>query len=180
MINIEEFDLLQVTKSMKELSADTSDLNNIKYMTDSDILAVDFDNTKIQYTSRLGISEKCASSVDGIYFTDSYQIFIEFKNGKMRHEQAAVRDKIRDSLFIFCDITDTSLSYTRNYVDFILVYNEEKNQPNSGSNQYIKNHVANNANEELIRFRFKSMEKIYFRKVHTYTEREFNEYINSL
>lgn len=66
----------------------------------------------------------CKESADGIWI-GSWTI-IEFKNGDMKSEKRRVKDKIRDSLLLFCDITEMRIAETRKAMDFILVYNIEK------------------------------------------------------
>ncbi|WP_107839677.1 hypothetical protein [Metasolibacillus meyeri] len=135
MINIEDFPIFQNNLlSLKELSKDDGDKNNIIYMTNSEVLAVDFDQVKTQYTNELGLSEEVASSCDAITYHANHITFVEFKNGNMKNAKANVKSKIKDSLLIFCDITNTKIIDTREKVDFILVYNQEKNP---ASNQEI-------------------------------------------
>ena len=91
--------------NLKEISKDDSDKENIDYMTDSLKEAVNFDAVKTEYTNGLNLSEENATSVDGIFEMSNHLIFIEFKNGNMKNQKRSVKDKIHDSLLIFCDIT---------------------------------------------------------------------------
>ena len=93
-------------------------------MTESQIEAVNFDKFKTKYTNDLRLSEECAASADALLQTDTGLAFVEFKNGKVNNRN--VKDKIRDSLLLFCDFTQKTISYTREHVDFIVVYNEER------------------------------------------------------
>ncbi len=119
--------------TLKECSGDNSDGSTIKFMTESQIEAVNFDKFKTKYTNDLRLSEECAASADALLQTDTGLAFVEFKNGKVNNRN--VKDKIRDSLLLFCDFTQKTISYTREHVDFIVVYNEEKNPL---PNQYKK------------------------------------------
>ena len=188
MINIDEYDILKNNKSsLKELSKDDSDINNILYMTESDIEAINYDYVKTQYVNSLGLSEETANSVDGIMYNTPYITFVEFKNGKMKNEKRKVKDKIKDSLLIFSDITGKNISFLRENMDFILVYNNEKNPlPNqmtkgyvqeSKSRDYIAGNLMKKAKEEFIRFDLERFKKLYFRDVHTYTEVEFEAFL---
>ena len=49
----------------------------------------------------------------------------------MKNEIHGVRRKIFESLLLFCDITDTTISFSRKHVSYMLVYNQER------SKQYI-------------------------------------------
>ena len=189
MINLDDYDIFKNNKdSLKELSKDDSDPAHIVYMTESTVIAVDFDEVKRLYVNALGISEDNAYSVDGISHTDNAISFIEFKNGKVNNRN--VKDKIRDSLLIFCDITNTDISYTRQNAEFVLVYNEDKNPlPNqykkdivqpSASRTFISKRLAQMGKQEFILFDLERYKKLYFKDVHTYSQEEFEEYVLKL
>ena len=170
--------------SLRELSKDNSD--GIQYMTESMIEAVDFDALKTGYVNALGLSEEAVSSVDALILTENCQVFVEFKNGDMKNEKRKVKDKVRDSLLLFCDIAKKDISYTRQYMDFVLVYNLEKNPiPNqltkgvqeSPSRVDIAKYFSKKAGEEFIRFELERFKKVYFRNVHTYSSEEFEDYL---
>ena len=164
--------------SLKEASYD--DKNNC-YMTSSNIEVIDFDKVKREYLNNLGLSEECAKSVDaiidynGIIDYKGNVILIEFKNGKMKNEKKAVKEKIKDSLLIFGDIIGKTISSIRNDTKFILVYNESKN-----SKIEISKSVFNRAGEEIIRFDLEKFKGLYFQEIHTYTEEEFEKYIKKI
>ena len=173
--------------NLKELSIDDSDKDNIHYMTDSLKEAVDFDTVKASYANDLDLSEECASSVDGIFKNSNNLVFVEFKNGNMKGEKRKVKDKIRDSLLIFGHITGVHIADTREWLEFVLVYNIEKNpMPNqvqresvreSYSRVEIAKHFSKKAKEEFIRFGLERFKTLYFKEVHTYSEEEFEEYL---
>ena len=184
MINLDDYALFRDTKaSLKELSKDDSK-PDICYMTESEIKAVDFDRVKRLYTNSLGRSEETASSVDGISHTQDTIVFIEFKNGNV--ETAKVKTKVRDSLLIFCDITGTTVAFTRDTAEFILVYNEDRHPPSpediqpSPSRDLIVKGIARLAKQENIRFTLDIFKNLYFKDVHTYTKKEFDEYVSKL
>lgn len=173
--------------TLKEISLDDSQKDNIYYMTDSDKKVVDFDKVKTLYANELQMSEECAASVDGIFSTSERVVFVEFKNGKMDGQKRKVKDKLRDSLLIFCDITSKQISDTREWAEFVLVYNINKNPlPNqlkkekiqeSQSRIDIANYISNLAKKEFIRFGLEKYKTLYFKEVHTYSETEFKEYL---
>lgn len=173
MIDVSQCKLfLTNISTLKEISKDSSDMNNIQYMTDSQIEVIDFDMVKRNYANNLSLSEECAKSVDGIVFWNDELTFIEFKNGKMANEKSNIKRKILDSLLIFCDIVGKNINFTREKVIFILVYNEQKN-----SKYMIAKKISDKANKEFIKFGLEEFKKLYFKNVHTYTENEFNSYI---
>lgn len=171
--------------TLKECSEDNSDGSTIKFMTESQIEAVNFDKFKTKYTNDLRLSEECAASADALLQTDTGLAFVEFKNGKVNNRN--VKDKIRDSLLLFCDFTQKTISYTREHVDFIVVYNEEKNPlPNQYKKQTtadapsrteISRYFLGKGNQELILFDLERYQHLYFREVHTYTKEQFGNYI---
>lgn len=191
MINLDDYPLFRDNKdTLKKLSKDEHDgkESNAIYMTQSELLAVDFDKVKRIYANTLGHSEDDAFSVDGLSHTENELVFIEFKNGKVNNKN--VNDKIRDSLLMFCDTTETNVSYTRQHMDFVLVYNESNNPPpnqvtkgivqDSTSRLSIAQCLTHLGKEEFLRFGLERFEKLYFKAVHTYSEEEFDKYILNL
>ena len=117
--------------TLKEDSIDNSEPGHICYMTESERETINFDGVKTEYLNQRGLSEENAKSVDSLLEKDGILYMIEFKNGNMKSEKSRVKIKIRDSLLIFCDIVKENISFTRENMDFILVYNEEKNPKRS-------------------------------------------------
>lgn len=180
MIDILKYDIFSNNLSaLKELSKDTSDKNDIKYMTESSLEAVNFDHVKTEYVNNLGLSEELARSIDALAFINNETVFIEFKNGNMQNEKQSIKHKVKDSLLILCDIIKSNISYTRHEINFILVYNKEKNSRShkESSKAMISNHIMEQANAEKIKFGLEVFKDIYFKEVHTYSEAEFEEYL---
>lgn len=101
-----------------------------------------------------------------------------------------------DSALIFTDITSKGISYMRNHMKYILVYNETANQGNNSDKDlkekqktavqqspafdaFAKN-VGKYANEEYVCFGLKIFQNYCFKEVHTYTEAEFDAYLSTL
>lgn len=186
MINLKDYELFRKYRAaLKELSRDNRDSGNDQYMTESQFEAVDFDKVKTVYTNQLGLSEECAASADALLQTEQELMMVEFKNGKVNNRN--VKDKIRDSLLLFCDITEKTISYTREKMDFIVVYNVDRNPlPNqlrkqevqdAPSREEISSYFLRKGKEELIRFDLECYKHLYFREVHTYTQEEFERYL---
>lgn len=159
--------------SLKDASYD--DKNNC-YMTLDNMEVIDFDKVKREYLNNLGLSEECSKSVDAIIDFNENFILIEFKNGKMKNEKKDVKEKIKDSLLIFGDVIGETVSSIRNDAKFILVYNASKNE-SKNSKIEISKRVSHLAREEIIRFDLEKYKGLYFQEIHTYTEKEFEEYI---
>ena len=90
MINLDDYPLFRDNKdTLKKLSKDEHDgkESNAIYMTQSELLAVDFDKVKRIYANTLGHSEDDAFSVDGLSHTENELVFIEFKNGKFQNSK---------------------------------------------------------------------------------------------
>lgn len=186
MIELNSFPIFSGNKaSLKEISKDDSDSNNIQYMTELLWEAVSFDLVKRHYVNALGLSEEAAASVDAVIQLGETIAFVEFKNGKVNNRN--VKDKIRDSLLIFNDITGKNITYTRENAELVIVYNHEKNPlPNqlkkgktqdSPSRTAISDYFTAKAQKELILFDLERYEKLYFRRVHTYPPERFEEYL---
>lgn len=173
--------------TLKESSKDTSNPENPQYMTFCELEVVDFDQVKRLYANSFDLSEDVATSVDAVAPLKKDTVFIEFKNGKVNNRE--IKDKARDSLLIYLGIIDKSINYSRENIDFVVVYNFEKNPPpnqfkkgqlqETPSRVTIGNIVASKANEEMILFDLKRYESLYYRKIHTYSKEQFEAYLQS-
>jgi len=195
LIDFNEYSILKDNMStLRETSLDDHDPNSIAYMTNSDRGAVNFDNVKRKYVENLHLHEEPKSN-DALFINDMGKlVFVEFKNGFMDGQKKfAVRKKIYDSVLIFSDIVSARISDLRTCTDYILVYNEavngenpdvikEKNthiQPSASYDSFAKK-VSSLAGEEHVFFGVKLFENYCFRKVHTYTQKEFEQYLENI
>ena len=173
--------------TLKETSKDNHNNNTKEFMTNSLLEVVNFDGVKNAYIKNLKLRGTPKSN-DALFFDGQEKlIFIEFKNGIVdRTEVYELRRKIYDSLLIFTDITNHGITYTRNNMDYILVYNEEKNkiptekfEGNSMQESKSKIKIAkgfmNNGGEDFIRFGLDILKNYCFSNVYTYTVQEFEE-----
>lgn len=106
---IDENALLLYKNHITTLQNTSKDTANNDSMTDSKISVYNFDNIKRNYAKKRCRNKNAVTSVDAIYkcTTNGDFIFIEFKNGRINDNMAdEVADKIKDSLLIFCDITN--------------------------------------------------------------------------
>lgn len=187
MIDIREYDIFIKNKStLKETSKDDADKKDIKYMTSSEFEVIDFDRVKNDYIKGLKL-EDTPKSNDVICIKNNELYFIEFKNGDMKKEIHKVRRKIYDSLLIFTDIIEKGISYTRENLNYILVYNKDYRAnlmkkldkaeiQESKSFDKIPNFLNRLGDIEPDPFELrKQFKSLYFKKVHTYTSEEFEE-----
>lgn len=123
MIKIDLYDIKFQT-TLKKASEDGA---NKEYMTNSCKEVIDFDEVKKAYVQGIKSTDMPTSNDAFICLGEEYY-FIEFKNGKMRNAIHNVRRKIYESLLIYSDITGHTISFTREKVNYILVYNSEKNK----------------------------------------------------
>lgn len=191
MIKIGDYEILRKHMSnLKETSKDKHDNGKVVYMTESLFPAVNFDDVKEEYTKNLNLQEVPKSNDALIEDGKGKMVFVEFKNGYMdRAKQFSVRKKIYDSVLMFTDIVSIGISAMRTFVDYILVYNEEVNadikedkkryvSPAPSFDAFAKT-VSGLANEEYVAFGVKIFKNYCFKEVHTYTEKEFEAYLES-
>lgn len=183
MIKIENYPILNNNIStLKETSKDNA---NEEYMVDSLISVVDFDKVKSEYLRKFKLGDVLKSN-DALFISEYGNItFIEFKNGDLskRVKVKALKEKIPDSLLILLDIIDKTVSFARNNIDYILVYNETKNPDNQNNNEMkisknrtrIAHDLFKLANKKPTRFNLGIYEKLFFNKVYTYDEEEFKK-----
>ena len=191
MIKFEDYPILNNHLStLKDTSIDFHDQDNIQYMTNSKRKAVNFDDVKGEYIEKLSLVEVPKSN-DALFMTrDNKLIFVEFKNGFMDGKKKFdVRKKIYDSVIILTDILDSGISKLRDQLEYILVYNEDVNkgeadvlkkasyvQPSKAYDAFAKT-IFGMAKKEYVCFNIDIFKNYCFKDVHTYTEKEFEEYL---
>lgn len=184
MIDVSTFPLLcRNRNTLKETSKDNHN-GTAAYMTESQHDVINFDAVKTEYVEPLKL-KKIPTSNDALFaYVDGRLAFIEFKNGCMKKKDYCVRKKIYDSLLMFSDITHEGISYTRVYMDYILVYNEEKNPEEndehtsigvSSARDGLAKKVLGLGNQPFIKYGLEIFKDYCFKNVYTYTEREFEE-----
>lgn len=181
-----EFNIIPIFKdnmtTFKETSYD-KDGKEPRYMTNSEIQVINFDKVKNWYIKDMFLSSTPCSN-DALYIgKDNKIFFVEFKNGALEKNKKMifnVYNKIYDSLLIFNDIVHQNISFCRENLYFILVYNESKNsyeecetKQEDSPKAMISKLIHNKAKKKFVRFGLDKFEKIYFKEVFTYTESEF-------
>lgn len=188
--------------SIKEASYDKE---HRIYMTQSMMQVCQFDKVKEWYIgNKIPMSNPNPKSNDALFFNKDSSFFIEFKNGKIDNRvNFEINKKIYDSMFILFDLkycavngeVVDSISYSREHMEYILVYNEAeyvKNGATSQTNEGIKRQENSSrlqaphrtrlyktmrglAKKELILFGLDQFKNYIFKDVHTYTEVEFQK-----
>lgn len=188
--------MLQHRDSLKQTSVDKSRKKKgiVEYMTESEMQVINFDSVKEDYVKkgRLKLSE-VPSSNDALFLgKDGRVCFIEFKNGEIDSmKNLKVKLKIYDSILIFLDIIKEDLQYSRENIDYILVFNENKKHTTkhfSGKNMErllrsevnesdarstITGILTEKSGKEYIQFDLEKYKGFIFREVHTYTRSQF-------
>lgn len=192
MINIDDYEIFSGNlTTLKEASKDGHDGINEFFMTESLLEVVNFDIVKNKYIINMGLKENPKSNDALFVKKDGNSVFIEFKNGYIDGKKKYdIKKKIYDSLLIFTDIISKGISYTREHMDYILVYNEQKNMDNDEepkSRVQISKHRDDIAKRfavlgrtNHIKYGLEAFKKYCFSNVYTYTEDEFNSALNSL
>ena len=149
---------------------------------------------KTAFCKKFHKSNEVFKSADALLYSEvkNKLIFVEFKNGKVKD----VKTKLKDSLLVFSNIVDVDLKFCRKYLEYIVVYNYEKNKQyveqekdkyrkegqnksQSLSEEYIEGFVKplfRLAKDEIILWDLKLMKDICVSEVHTYTVDEFIKY----
>lgn len=170
MIDIAKYRILGSHKSqLRKTSKDDNNKNNVSFMTESKLDVINFDAVVKDYAREHKLNS-IPTSNDALYISDDGRIlFIEFKNGVIDKEtRYNIKEKIFDSIFILTDILEKNISYTRENVEYILVYNEEKNSKN-----FIANHICQKADTHFIEKGLERFKGYCFKDVYTYTKEEF-------
>ena len=191
LIKFEDYPILQGHLStLQAISIDDHEKDNVQYMTDSQRMAVNFDKVKEEYISNLSLVEVPKSN-DALFLSrDNKLIFVEFKNGFMDGKKKFdLRKKIYDSIIILTDILDVGISHLRDQMEYVLVYNESVNQNEKEvleKKSYIQSSEAYDrlakgflgmAKKEYVCFGVNIFKNYCFKDVHTFTEREFEAYV---
>ncbi|MDD7730815.1 MAG: hypothetical protein SPI61_04370 [Ezakiella sp.] len=174
-------------RTLKLISVDNHNPSDVEYMTESEYVAIDFDAVKDDYVMRLDTYVN-PKSIDALVFHENHATMIEFKNGIV--DKALINsiiDKMLNSVIMYADITGETIAHARENVDFILVYNYEKNpfnikeyRQNKYRDAFVRK-LSEKAKERYTQFGLARYEGYIFRHVYTYSKRDFkNEFTDKL
>jgi hypothetical protein len=162
-------------KSLKETSYDPT---HDEYMSEADLPVYNFDAIKDEYVSDMGLSET-PCSCDALYYNRKAEEYylIEFKNGIIDNlKNYEIKLKLYDSLLILLDLINKTAEYSRKHVIYILVYNDTKEHTSKQYKQIFINKITSLAKEPIVQFGLNRFNKLYFKKVNTYTQEQFDKY----
>lgn len=154
------------------------DKSHNEYLSDSGVKAISFDEFKEFYCKSFNKRTILLNSVDAVFIEGNRIIFIEFKNGNIENKN--IKYKIKDSILMCSDILDVSIRYFRKHASAIVVYNQDKYPVKNKGLEVIKSAVLNKANnKEVVKFGLEMYKGMFLKEVHTYTQKEFDEYVKA-
>lgn len=161
-----------LTKYKSTLKGTSKEQNESVYMTECSYAVVNFDSVKKKSCNHKFCDLR---SNDALLLPPSPTnkfVFIEFKNGHIEETDAItqITEKIYESLLLFNEIVQENLTFDKNNVVYILVYNEDDNGKFSEAShlaelageQYI---IPNLKRYQRLFFNFQTLNKIEFKKI---------------
>jgi ribosomal protein S17E len=171
--------------TLEKTSEDVNKSTVDKYMTLCKKTVVNVDKFIYDFVKNMSLTS-IPKSCDALYMTPENEYFmIEFKNGKIEAKiNYEINVKILESLLMLSEKFTETIAFTRNNMNFILVYNENIEH---GQEQYdntrvsqVSVHVFKRAHISIIRFGLHRFKKLYFKNVFTYTKSEFqSEFVST-
>lgn len=165
-----------MTATLKRCSKDDASSD---YMTESRLLAVNFDRFSKYYCQVVKIAQQPKTN-DALYCTeDGKWYFVEFKNGSIKEDE--IYRKIYDSLIMLIEagmIPD--YQFSRENISYILVYNKEKIMQekqikvNSAKNQ-IHRHIEQKQEKLFCIFELEKLQGYILDETNTYTKEQFEQ-----
>jgi hypothetical protein len=175
-------DLMKTT--LKETSFDD---HNQEYMTQSTLQVINFDKLKEEFFKKINNdTNRMFCSNDALFICNDDEIYmIEFKNGKI--DQNTIYNlfwKNFDSILIYMHYKVQDIERIKSNLNYILVYNEEKNKDLPGTNQSISQSnsrnqlgqsLAKKAKKEFIQFGLGYFKDYIFKDVYTLNKSQFED-----
>lgn len=147
-----------------------------------------YDTYQNEYFSYYGSSQP-EGSIDAVFKTNVHWFFVEFKNGVLVSNKVKdMKKKLVPSLLTFLDTIHETLSYARNHISFILVYNIVKNPTytkvllrnevqESESRNELKSKIVKLAKKEPVFFKLGQYKNVFFKDVYTYNQEQFKDFL---
>ena len=156
--------------TLEKLSEDTSkrsEAGNV-YLTESKTKVINFDKFSHSIAENINPHDRPASCDVLLKLSENFY-FIEFKNGSLeKDEPYEIREKILESILVFLEQINKTISYSRNYCYFILVYNKKTALKRSGLDKIT------NTLYKLVHLN--KYEKMYIKKASVFSIEDFNKY----
>ena len=166
--------LSEFGEPLEQTSKDSDEEANPKgrgvFMTSSQEKVVNFDKFKESIAAKFSLAAS-PNSCDALYMPSENEWFlIEFKNGNIDKEKVfQIRGKIFQSLLLLTEKIDKTICFTRENLNFILVYNETVQRIEIGKHLH---NLTNNA--VFIPYGLGGLQKLYFREVYVWNKKEFD------
>lgn len=160
--------------TLKETSKSEPVSGDVSYMTESLIKAIQFDQVVHNYIREFHLRTIPASN-DALLEQRGEYYFIEFKSGSLKDRKkiADVKRKIFESLLIFGDLFEKTISFSRKHMTYVLVYEPEKNQQAlTGIMQAVGGLAKRPADIFGLRGQFCG---VYFKDVYTLSGKELDQ-----
>lgn len=169
MLMIDKYPILKEhLTTLRKTSKDKNHKDTVDFMTQSKLSVVNFDAVAREYAKTHHL-KMLPTSNDAVFIDDNKIIFIEFKNGIMsKEERLKIKEKIYDSVLMLMDILDKKISYSRENIQYILVYNSEKN-----SRVAIGKSIAKMAGNHFVELGLAKFKGFCLKDVYTFTKEEF-------
>lgn len=166
--------------TMKDASFDTA---NKEYMTECEFNVYSLDSYKDLYAKTIcPISAISMKSCDALFVNDEDIYLLEFKNGKIStSERHAIKQKIYDTLLMLLDELEEHVSFSREKMTFVLIYNAQNNSRQNtvahnaasiGRDELLP-HLNKLSGKPIVRFGLANM-KLFFKDIFTYSREEFH------
>lgn len=173
----------EYTTTLKEISFDRQ---NNEYMTESELEVINFDCVKEMFSKNLdNQTDRTLCSNDGLFCIDNLEYMIEFKNGRIKNDTIhKLFWKNFDSILIYLHYKSDSIEKIKDSLNYILVYNEDKNYNHKGTDTEISssnsrteigNTLAKKSGDTFIKFGLGYFKNYIFKNVYTVTKAEFEE-----
>lgn len=187
-------------KNKSTLQKTSLDKTNKEYMVSFQTEVVDFDKIAQAFIKQKSFSDNkgdtlSVKSNDALFVAkNNVLIFVEFKNGHLEKDNVReIHTKVYDSILLLMHTLNITLSDFQNNVEYILVYNHEKNLKNETKDKNLKrkneqyseniapsykmfeSQLSGLAKMEIICFDLTKF-KCWLKDVHTYTVKEFEQW----
>ena len=185
MANISAIDMLSNAQSTLQYTSRYGFASALAYMVSSQLQVIDFDQVKDEYARSLSVSQ-LPKSCDALYIEEAEEewYLIEFKSGVITNSKYELRQKLYDSLLVLSDVIGEGISFMRQHLRFVLVYDASKNPAENGESvasestslrKLKKYFIEEKAGGRFIEFGFSFFEGLYLKQVYTMTVDEFEE-----